>query len=66
MNIFWFQRVIQVNTLEDRSVTDKQQWDLAVKFMETALKDKLQRSMLISVFSSVGLSFMFSLCVIKY
>ena len=38
-----FQRVIQVNTLEDRSVTDKQQWDGAVKFMEGTVKDRLQQ-----------------------
>jgi len=36
--------VIQINTLEDRSVHDKQQWDTAVKFMETSVGDKLQQS----------------------
>ncbi|GLH01491.1 Dynamin-like 120 kDa protein, mitochondrial [Gryllus bimaculatus] len=35
-------RVIQLNTLEDRSVYDKQQWDQAVKFLETSVKEKLQ------------------------
>ena len=40
----FFQRVIQVNTLEDRSVHNKQQWDSALKFMETAVKDKLEQS----------------------
>ena len=39
-----WQRVIQVNTLEDRSVTDKQQWDSAVKFMEETVKARLQQS----------------------
>ncbi len=39
-----FQRVIQVNTLEDRSVNDKNQWDSALKFMETAVKDRLEQS----------------------
>lgn len=37
-------RVIQVNTLEDRSVHDKQQWDSAVKFMETAVGEKLKQT----------------------
>ncbi|PSN33967.1 Dynamin-like 120 kDa protein [Blattella germanica] len=35
-------RVIQLNTLEDRSVNEKQHWDSAVKFLETSVKDKLQ------------------------
>lgn len=35
-------RVIQLNTLEDRSVNDKRDWDQAVKFLETSVKDKLQ------------------------
>ena len=35
-------RVIQLNTLEDRSVHDKQHWDSAVKFLENSVKDKLQ------------------------
>lgn len=35
-------RVIQLNTLEDRSVHDKGQWDGAVKFLEQCLKDRLQ------------------------
>lgn len=34
-------RVIQLNTLEDRSVHDKQEWDQAVKFFESSVKDKL-------------------------
>ncbi|KAK6174857.1 hypothetical protein SNE40_013425 [Patella caerulea] len=37
-------RVIQNNILEDRSVTDKQQWDSAIKFMEETLKGKLQQA----------------------
>lgn len=37
-------RVIQLNTLEDRSVTDKYQWDLAVKFLEESLREKLKVS----------------------
>lgn len=37
-------RVIQMNTLDDRSVTDKKQWDNAIKFMESALQDKLQQT----------------------
>ena len=34
-------RVIQLNTLEDRSVSDKQQWDAACKFLEDAVKEKI-------------------------
>lgn len=35
-------RVIQLNTLEDRSVHDKQEWDQAVKFFESSVKEKIQ------------------------
>ena len=35
-------RVIQLNTLEDRAVNDKVQWDRAVKFMEEFLSEKLK------------------------
>lgn len=35
-------RIIQLNTLEDRSVHDKTEWDQAVKFFEDAVKSKLQ------------------------
>lgn len=34
-------RVIQLNALEDRSVSDKQQWDTACKFLEDSVKEKL-------------------------
>ncbi|KAK4288827.1 hypothetical protein Pmani_038166 [Petrolisthes manimaculis] len=34
-------RVIQLNALEDRSVSEKQQWDAACKFLEDSVKDKL-------------------------
>lgn len=37
-------RVIQLNTLEDRSVTDKRDWDTAVKFLETSVKEKLKHA----------------------
>ncbi|GFO13772.1 dynamin-like 120 kda protein, mitochondrial, partial [Plakobranchus ocellatus] len=37
-------RVIQINTLEDRSVHDKEQWDKAVKFMEETMKRQLEQS----------------------
>lgn len=37
-------RVIQLNTLEDRSVHDKQEWDLAVKFLENSVKEKLKHT----------------------
>ncbi|XP_058808186.1 dynamin-like 120 kDa protein, mitochondrial isoform X2 [Phymastichus coffea] len=35
-------RVIQLNTLEDRSVNDKRDWDQAVHFLESSVKEKLQ------------------------
>ncbi|GFS27921.1 dynamin-like 120 kDa protein, mitochondrial [Elysia marginata] len=35
-------RVIQINTLEDRSVHDKEQWDKAVKFMEDTMRRQLE------------------------
>lgn len=35
-------RVIQLNTLEDRSVHDKQQWDSAVLFVEESVNEKLK------------------------
>ena len=35
-------RVIQLNTLEDRSVNDKRDWDQAVNFLENSVKEKLQ------------------------
>merc|ERR1712127_502773 len=35
-------RVIQSNSLEDRSVPDKQSWDAAIHFMESMIKDKLK------------------------
>uniref|UniRef100_A0A7N4NR79 Dynamin-like GTPase OPA1, mitochondrial n=1 Tax=Sarcophilus harrisii TaxID=9305 RepID=A0A7N4NR79_SARHA len=35
-------RVIQHNALEDRSITDKQQWDAAIYFMEEALRGRLR------------------------
>ncbi|XP_040284274.1 dynamin-like 120 kDa protein, mitochondrial isoform X2 [Bufo bufo] len=35
-------RVIQHNALEDRSISDKQQWDAAIHFMEDTLKSRLK------------------------
>uniref|UniRef100_A0A6I8NN90 Dynamin-like GTPase OPA1, mitochondrial n=1 Tax=Ornithorhynchus anatinus TaxID=9258 RepID=A0A6I8NN90_ORNAN len=35
-------RVIQHNALEDRSISDKQQWDAAIYFMEEALRCRLK------------------------
>ena len=40
----YLQRVMQRNTLDDKIVPDKQQWDVAVKFMEETLREKLQQS----------------------
>uniref|UniRef100_A0A4W4EQB8 Dynamin-like GTPase OPA1, mitochondrial n=1 Tax=Electrophorus electricus TaxID=8005 RepID=A0A4W4EQB8_ELEEL len=35
-------RVIQHNALEDRSITDKPQWDSAIEFMEETLQSRLK------------------------
>jgi optic atrophy protein 1 len=37
-------RVIQLNTLEDRNVHDKHEWDSAVKFFESSVRDKMQNT----------------------
>ena len=37
-------RVIQLNTLEDRTVSDKKDWDAAVKFLESSVKNKIKQS----------------------
>lgn len=37
-------RVIQLNTLEDRFVHDKTEWDQAVQFLESSVKSKLQQT----------------------
>lgn len=37
------QRVIQLTALEDWSVSEKQQWDSAVKFMESTLQYELDK-----------------------
>ncbi|XP_050512016.1 dynamin-like 120 kDa protein, mitochondrial isoform X3 [Diabrotica virgifera virgifera] len=37
-------RVIQLNTLEDRTIGDKRDWDQAVKFLESSVKEKLRES----------------------
>ena len=37
-------RVIQLNTLEDRSVHDKFQWDSAINFLQSSLQEKLEIS----------------------
>ncbi|XP_068905877.1 dynamin-like GTPase OPA1, mitochondrial isoform X3 [Tenebrio molitor] len=37
-------RVIQLNTLEDRTVGDKRDWDAAVKFLEISVKNKLKQT----------------------
>ncbi|XP_047101285.1 dynamin-like 120 kDa protein, mitochondrial isoform X1 [Schistocerca piceifrons] len=35
-------RVLQLNTLEDRSIAEKRYWDDAVRFLEASVKDKLE------------------------
>ncbi len=37
-------RVIQLNTLEDRAVHDKYQWDSAINFLQSSLSEKLKIS----------------------
>ena len=37
-------RVIQLNTLEDRAVHDKVQWDSAIQFLQSSLQEKLKIS----------------------
>ncbi|KAJ8929316.1 hypothetical protein NQ314_018024 [Rhamnusium bicolor] len=37
-------RVIQLNALEDRTISDKRDWDQAVKFLESSVKEKLKQS----------------------
>lgn len=37
------QRVIQLTALEDWSVSEKQQWDSAVKFMEDTLQEEFDK-----------------------
>lgn len=34
-------RIIQLNTLEDKVVSDKQEWNHAISFLETSVKEKL-------------------------
>lgn len=36
--------MIQLNTLEDRNITDKNHWDLALKFLESSLLQKLEQN----------------------
>lgn len=47
------QRVIQHNALEDRSITDKPQWDAAIQFMEETLQSRLKDSTLAMIGSYV-------------
>lgn len=65
-------RVIQLNTLEDRAVHDKNQWDSAVKFLEKSLKEKLDVNEenlkeQVSRYSFMELSFLFfkTCCVLS-
>uniref|UniRef100_A0A6M2DDH7 Dynamin-like GTPase OPA1, mitochondrial n=1 Tax=Xenopsylla cheopis TaxID=163159 RepID=A0A6M2DDH7_XENCH len=37
-------RIIQLNTLEDRSVSSKAEWDEAIKFLESAVRERLQHT----------------------
>lgn len=37
-------RVIQLNTLEDRTVGSKREWDAAVKFLESSVRERLKQT----------------------
>jgi len=37
-------RVIQLNALEDRVISDKTQWDQALKFLDQSLRDRLEKT----------------------
>ncbi|KAI5695737.1 hypothetical protein M8J75_002745 [Diaphorina citri] len=37
-------RILQLNTLEDQCVSEKQQWDYAVKFLTSSVKEKLDQT----------------------
>uniref|UniRef100_A0A8D8XX81 Dynamin-like GTPase OPA1, mitochondrial n=2 Tax=Cacopsylla melanoneura TaxID=428564 RepID=A0A8D8XX81_9HEMI len=39
-------RILQLNTLEDQCVSEKQQWDYAVKFLTSSVKEKLDQTRL--------------------
>eukprot|EP00094_Tigriopus_californicus_P012573 TCALIF_12157-PA protein Name:"Similar to OPA1 Dynamin-like 120 kDa protein, mitochondrial (Gallus gallus)" AED:0.10 eAED:0.11 QI:168/0.81/0.91/0.95/0.86/0.86/23/220/1024 len=41
LSIYVVERVIQLNTLEDRNVSDKTQWDNALRFLEESLQEKI-------------------------
>lgn len=44
-------KVIQLNALEDRTISTKQQWDSALQFLESSLKERYEQSRLqISLF----------------
>ncbi|VDI38298.1 Hypothetical predicted protein [Mytilus galloprovincialis] len=36
--------IMQKNTLDDKTIPDKEHWDMAVKFMEETLREKLQQT----------------------
>lgn len=38
-------KVIQLNALEDRTISTKSQWDSALKFLEMSLKERFDQSM---------------------
>lgn len=37
-------KVIQLNALEDRTISNKSQWDSALKFLESSLKERHEQS----------------------
>lgn len=42
-------RVIQLNALEDRAISDKQSWDSALRFLEDSLVNRLKQSKLMQM-----------------
>uniref|UniRef100_H2YFQ6 Dynamin-like GTPase OPA1, mitochondrial n=1 Tax=Ciona savignyi TaxID=51511 RepID=H2YFQ6_CIOSA len=50
-------RVIQLNALEDRSISDKLQWENAVRFIEQNLGDLLQKND-VNIQEQIGLGFL--------
>lgn len=53
LRVWLCQRVIQHNALEDRSITDKPQWDAAIQFMEETLQSRLKDSTLAMIGSYI-------------
>lgn len=42
MKVFLLKRVIQTQALQDRNISDKQQWETSAKFMENVIREELE------------------------